>query len=483
MVPRQYMPGHAASLTAESAMTDDSVVSSLAEKWSVPVWAHWLRTWGLHLEFLLAVGAGLGAAVLADASMPIALAALGAWVAGSYHRGRAVTTPLGRQIRTAVDSAVLPLALLALAVAFAGVEPTHLPGAVAAVGSATAVATLCRSLRWRLQSPVRLVVVGDATAVATAAARWAGTPGVRVVGGLLSDPEAHEGAVPHDILGVAIRTGLDDAQQHIADWKADLVVVAPSAGVTPEVFRRLTWSLEGTRTAVGLSGVLEPVASHRIAPGGLGRSSIIDVRAPRPSRFVRGAKAAFDRVVGTMLLVVAAPILLGMAVAVRLDSKGPALFSQTRVGLNGRHFQVLKMRTMVVDADARKADLMEANEADSVLFKMRQDPRVTRVGAFLRKSSLDELPQLINVVKGEMSLVGPRPHLPSEIAEMDHDTLRRLAVRPGITGLWQVSGRSDLSWREAAALDTYYADNWTFTGDLIIGLRTVKAVLGAKGAY
>jgi exopolysaccharide biosynthesis polyprenyl glycosylphosphotransferase len=210
---------------------------------------------------------------------------------------------------------------------------------------------------------------------------------------------------------------------------------------------------------------------------------ILDVRPPRPSTVVRTMKATVDRVLAGALVVFFAPLMLAMVVAVRLDSRGPALFKQTRVGRNGKPFTVYKMRTMVQDAEALKETLTQDNEFDSVLFKMKSDPRITRVGAFLRKSSLDELPQLLNVVKGDMSLVGPRPHLPEEIAAMDSDTLRRLAVRPGITGLWQVSGRSDLTFQEAAALDTYYADNWSLGGDALIAARTVKAVVAGKGAY
>jgi len=181
--------------------------------------------------------------------------------------------------------------------------------------------------------------------------------------------------------------------------------------------------------------------------------------------------------------VLVSPLLLAMSVAVRLDSPGKAFFAQTRVGYHGRQFKVYKMRTMVENAEQIKADLAEDNEYDGILFKMKSDPRITRIGAMLRKSSLDELPQLVNVLRGEMSLVGPRPSLPNEVEDLDSDTLRRLAVRPGITGLWQVSGRSDLSWQEAAALDTYYADNWSLVGDLSILLRTVRAVLSGKGAY
>jgi exopolysaccharide biosynthesis polyprenyl glycosylphosphotransferase len=218
-------------------------------------------------------------------------------------------------------------------------------------------------------------------------------------------------------------------------------------------------------------------------PGGLGNCGIMDVRSPRPSRIVRALKSGADRVGALLLLVLTAPVLLTMVAAVKLDSRGPALFKQTRVGRNGRPFTVLKMRTMVANADAIKHQLAEANEFDSVLFKIREDPRITRVGRLLRKTSLDELPQLLNVLRGDMSLVGPRPHLYDEVEAMDVDHRRRLAVKPGITGLWQVSGRSDLPWDQAAELDTYYADNWSLTTDLRICAGTVKAVLSGRGAY
>ena len=190
-----------------------------------------------------------------------------------------------------------------------------------------------------------------------------------------------------------------------------------------------------------------------------------------------------DRTIGAVALALAAPLLLVLMAAVRLDSPGRALFTQTRVGKDGRPFRVYKLRTMVANADEHKDLLREANEADSVLFKVRHDPRITRLGGFLRRSSLDEMPQLLNVVRGEMSLVGPRPHLPEEVERMDTVTRRRHAVLPGITGAWQVGGRSDLTWREATELDTHYADNWTLSGDASILARTVRAVLSRKGAY
>jgi lipopolysaccharide/colanic/teichoic acid biosynthesis glycosyltransferase len=209
----------------------------------------------------------------------------------------------------------------------------------------------------------------------------------------------------------------------------------------------------------------------------------MDVRPPRPSTVVRGVKTVFDRASAALLLLVASPVLLLIGLAVRIDSRGPAIFSQTRVGRHGRTFRVYKFRTMVNGADTMKQELSDSNEFDSVLFKMRNDPRITRVGRVLRKTSLDELPQLINVVRGDMSLVGPRPCLPSELEDMDAAERRRHAVKPGITGLWQVSGRSDLAWDESTALDTYYADNWNLATDAAICLRTVKAVTSGKGAY
>jgi len=191
----------------------------------------------------------------------------------------------------------------------------------------------------------------------------------------------------------------------------------------------------------------------------------------------------FDRVGAALLLTAFAPVLAAVALAVRLDSPGPVLFRQVRVGRYGRAFQIYKFRTMHVDAERRLAEVRHLNEQDGVLFKIRDDPRVTRVGRYLRRFSLDELPQLFNVLGGTMSLVGPRPPLPREVAAYPADARRRLAVRPGMTGLWQVSGRSDLPWEEAVRLDLRYVENWSLTLDLVILLRTLTAVWRGAGAY
>jgi exopolysaccharide biosynthesis polyprenyl glycosylphosphotransferase len=210
---------------------------------------------------------------------------------------------------------------------------------------------------------------------------------------------------------------------------------------------------------------------------------MLHVEHPTLSGARRVAKTVFDVVGAGLLLLVFAPLLAAVALAVRLDSKGPVLFRQTRVGRYGREFQIYKFRTMHTDAERRLAEIRHLNEGDGVLFKMQNDPRITRVGKHLRRLSLDELPQLFNVIGGTMSLVGPRPPLQAEVAAYPRDARRRLAVRPGMTGLWQVSGRSDLPWEEAVRLDLRYVENWSLSLDLVILLRTLTAVWRGAGAY
>ena len=193
-------------------------------------------------------------------------------------------------------------------------------------------------------------------------------------------------------------------------------------------------------------------------------------------------KRAFDIVVSSLALLVLSPILALVALMVRTDG-GPAMFHQSRVGLDGRTFTMFKFRSMVVDAEARLPELLTGSDGNGMLFKMRQDPRVTRIGAVLRRLSLDELPQLINVLRGDMSLVGPRPPLRSEVDMYELWAHRRMLVKPGITGLWQVSGRSDLSWDDSIRLDLYYVENWSLASDMVIMWRTCRAVLERHGAY
>jgi lipopolysaccharide/colanic/teichoic acid biosynthesis glycosyltransferase len=194
-------------------------------------------------------------------------------------------------------------------------------------------------------------------------------------------------------------------------------------------------------------------------------------------------KECWERPAALIALLALAPLLVALVVAIRLDSRGPAVFRQTRVGRGDRHFTMYKFRTMAIDADARRDQLAGQNQADGPLFKIHEDPRITRLGRSLRRYSVDELPQLLNVVLGHMSLVGPRPPLPDEVSAYEPHVRRRLSVKPGLTGLWQVSGRSNLSWEEGVRLDLAYVDNWTLAQDLQILRRTAAAVIRHLGAY
>ena len=442
----------------------------------------WLRRHGLTLEMALALGTGLGLAAMGDQFLPLS-AVLAIWALSNYHSGRAVTSPLARQLRTVLASAMPALAFAGVAVGFLGLSAEVLREALPVVVAASVVSLGSRAVRWKLQSPIRVVAVGDRVGVAQAVDRFAGSPGSQVVGAVIVEADIDPSDVDAKSYGVPVAFGLSEAAPFTERSGADLVVVTPGPGFTSLDLKRLHHTLQASSVTVGVLGVLDSVAPHRIRPGWVANSTIIDVRAPRPSGWVRMVKAICDRVAGSLLLLVAGVPLLVLMGLVRLDSRGSAVFKQTRVGRHGRQFTVYKLRTMVDDAEAIKVDLSGDDVADSLLFKMRQDPRVTRMGQFLRRYSLDELPQLWNVVRGEMSLVGPRPYLAEETVLMDSDAMRRLAVSPGITGLWQVSGRSDLDWHESAWLDVYYADNWSLAGDLKILLQTVPAVFGARGAY
>ena len=211
--------------------------------------------------------------------------------------------------------------------------------------------------------------------------------------------------------------------------------------------------------------------------------SLVHVDRPRAIAAAQWSKRIFDIIGASMLLLMSAPIMAVVALAIKLEDGGSIFFKQPRVGRNGETFHMIKFRSMCVDAEAKLAALAAQSEGNGVLFKMARDPRVTRIGAFIRRFSIDEIPQFWNVFRGDMSLVGPRPALPKEVAQYDRDAVRRLDVRPGLTGLWQVSGRSDLPWDETVRLDSYYVDNWSFMQDLAIMLRTARAVVSSRGAY
>ena len=232
-----------------------------------------------------------------------------------------------------------------------------------------------------------------------------------------------------------------------------------------------------------MTPALTDVAGPRIHTQPVAGLPMIHVTTPKLQGTKAIAKRTFDIVGAGMALFFLFPVLLVVGLAVKLDSPGPAFFHQDRVGKGGAPFRMHKFRSMVVDAEARLKELHANSEGNGVLFKMKADPRITRLGAFIRRFSLDELPQLWNVLSGDMSMVGPRPPLPSEVEIYEDYVHRRLMVKPGITGLWQVSGRSNLSWDDSVRLDLYYVENWSLMQDLVILFRTVKAVVAKDGAY
>lgn len=264
---------------------------------------------------------------------------------------------------------------------------------------------------------------------------------------------------------------------------ADAVAVSAGVQLHPQTLRHLGWELASRNIGLIMAPALTDIAGPRIHTQQVAGLPLIHVTTPTLEGGQRVAKRLFDFGVSGLLLLLASPLMMIVAALIRLDSRGPVLFRQERVGMEGNRFLMLKFRSMAVDAEARLGELEQNNEASGPLFKMKKDPRITRIGGFLRRFSIDELPQLINVLAGSMSLVGPRPPLPREVEAYEHDVRRRLLVKPGLTGLWQVSGRSNLSWQDSVRLDLYYVENWSLAGDLIILLRTVRAVFQSTGAY
>jgi exopolysaccharide biosynthesis polyprenyl glycosylphosphotransferase len=265
--------------------------------------------------------------------------------------------------------------------------------------------------------------------------------------------------------------------------QADAVIVSGPFGSGDEDVRQLSWSLEGTAIELVLSSRLTDVAGPRIHFRPVEGLPLLHVEIPTFDGWRHVLKRTFDIVFATAALVLLAPVLLVIAVAVHLHDGGPVVFRQTRCGRNGRTFQMLKFRSMTPTAERDLAGLLDRNEGTGLLFKIRNDPRVTTVGRVLREHSLDELPQFWNILKGDMSVVGPRPPLVCEVEAYDEPVRRRLMIKPGLTGMWQISGRSDLSWEESVRLDLYYVENWSLTGDLMIVWRTVRAVVRPRGAY
>jgi len=329
----------------------------------------------------------------------------------------------------------------------------------------------------------RVVLVGYERAVATLTRQLSRERyhGVLVVGACLPPHRPRPERIQD--VDVAVLGTFDDVVTAVDLAKADAVAVLACPELDAEVLRGLAWQLEKTRTDLFVAPALIDVAGPRTTIRPVDGLPLLHVEHPELAGARRVVKTIFDRSLATLALLVLMPALLAIALAVRLTSPGAALFKQTRVGKGGRTFSLYKFRTMCDDAEDRLSELSDLNEHDGVLFKVRRDPRVTPLGRWLRRYSIDELPQLVNVIRGEMSLVGPRPPLESEVSRYADYVRRRLVVKPGLTGLWQVSGRADLPWEEAVRLDLRYVENWSLAMDVVILGRTLAAVIRSSGAY
>ena len=302
--------------------------------------------------------------------------------------------------------------------------------------------------------------------------------GLTVVGACVAQPSSHP-----DIAGVPVYGGLDEVTSAVQAFAADTVAVLACPEMDGIKLRSLAWELERTGTDLCVAPALLDVAGPRTTIRPTAGLTLLHVDHPQLGGIRLALKELFDRCAAAAALITLAPLLAVLGAAIWLYDGGPALFTQVRVGKDGRVFKIYKFRTMVVDAEQRKAQLTARNDLDGVLFKLRKDPRITAVGAHLRRWSVDELPQLINVFLGHMSLVGPRPALPDEAARYADHVRRRLVVKPGITGLWQVNGRSDLSWDESVRLDLRYVENWSFALDVQILWKTISVLIHRSGAY
>jgi exopolysaccharide biosynthesis polyprenyl glycosylphosphotransferase len=338
----------------------------------------------------------------------------------------------------------------------------------------------------RCMHRVLVVGAGESAATLVRLAQRDPTAGWSVVGVVLDRlPGRHSHDRPErsgfDLLGVPIVGTSETLHTSIRATRATTVAISPQ--MDGETLQRVLWNLEGSDVDVLVSSALTDVVGPRISIRPVAGLPLLHIREPELTGSRRVMKILFDRMVALTAVLVFSPLLIALGLAVRLTSRGPAIFKQVRVGKGGEPFTMYKFRSMYVDAEARLAGLQASNEGQGLLFKMRDDPRVTPVGKFLRKWSLDEVPQLFNVLNGSMSLVGPRPPLPREVAQYEDDVHRRLMVKPGLTGLWQISGRSDLNWDESVRLDLRYVENWTLAMDFVILWRTFFAVMRREGAY
>ncbi|PJK22908.1 UDP-phosphate galactose phosphotransferase [Mycobacterium goodii] len=341
-----------------------------------------------------------------------------------------------------------------------------------------------RYKRGQVQEP--LLVVGTRQAAANIASKFSSEPelGYRVVG--ICTPEGPTDEAEsltvgeHEFPVVGLDMAVIDAVERT---NAMTVAISPTDHLSPTEIRRLMWDLEPKGVALVVTSGLIDVANQRIHSRPIAGMGMLHIEKPQYGRAISWAKRAFDICFALVAILLASPVMVVAAIAVRFSSPGPIFYMDERIGMNGKRFRMFKFRSMYDGSHKQAAKLIEAAGSQPVFFKMKDDPRVTPVGRWMRKYSIDELPQFFNVLRGEMSVVGPRPQVLREVESYDDLMRRRLMVRPGVTGLWQVSGRSDLPLDDAIRLDLSYVENWTMAQDVVIIARTLRAVMASQGAY
>lgn len=457
---------------------------------------------GRHLPFLAltdALGLGVPAWLVlsaADQPRPLIAGALTTlvWSGVRLARGRYADRPPADSggASGAVGDWLVLVGVLAVLCAAAG-GPLDPATAVLALVPGLATTILTTGLRgrpgstWHRQASRRVLVVGGAAGVDRAVTLldsrkdqlYTVAAAVPVGPAQLSCDAPVPGRLSPEPADDDVSTVLGGAFAH----DADLVLVVPGPQFGDERLRPLSWGLHDSGLALCVLPELSGISASRVRPSDAAGLTLLHIAPPLRHGPQSWLKTMVDRSGAALGLLVLAPLFFVVALAVRFSSPGPVFHRQIRHGRHSRPFTMWKFRTMVADAETRKAQLSGANESEGPMFKMRRDPRVTRIGQALRRTSIDELPQLLNVLRGDMSLVGPRPPLPEEVSRYDERERRRLTVKPGLTGLWQVSGRSDLSWQESVSLDLWYVDNWSVATDMGLLARTVRAVTDGRGAY
>lgn len=391
-------------------------------------------------------------------------------------------TPLyerDRSLRPARHLLLAGGAVLLSGAALGRFGPADLRAAGAVVLGAAVVQTLAVAAGSRNPAPRTVLVAGGRVGVGQLVAQWARTPQVEVVGICLPEPLSEPG---QEIGLVPVLGSFDDIAPIARELGVAEVVLVPGPLLSGYHVRRVSWALEDSSIELAVAAEMDGVAPRRVTPRAVGRQLTFTVRPGGRTRPGAWVKALLDRFGAAVLLVLLSPLIALVALMIRLGSPGPALFTQIRVGRDGRPFRIFKFRTMQVDAEARLEDLKSLDEGAGPLFKLASDPRITPLGRLLRSCSVDEVPQLLNVLRGEMSLIGPRPGLPVETRMYDEWIHRRLRVKPGMTGAWQVGGRSNLSWTDSVRLDIDYVDNATLRDDLRIAMKTAGAVMTREGA-